>query len=141
MKIMNHRLHLLIAAGVVVLTHAPFAGADMSTSHGGLGMNYAGDVPTTPARVAFQSPGMNYAGQIANASAAAFVPMDAAVETAERQTAGQALSAELTGTRSGPAYLVEFAGNGMNRNVWVDARTGRVEKIETLRVAASVPGD
>ncbi len=140
---MNHRQLLVLAAAVTGLTVAPVAGAYMFMSQSALGMNYSGEIANAPAAAGFQSGlGMNYSGKIANTSAAAaIVPMDAAVKTAETQAAGKAFSAELERSGSGPVYLVEFAGKGANTDVWVDAKSGKVEKTETVRLAKSAPGE
>ncbi|HTS52054.1 MAG TPA: PepSY domain-containing protein [Burkholderiales bacterium] len=118
---MNYRPLVLIASAVTGLTLAPVAGAYMSMFG-----SYPGSVSET----------------LANAPAAvALVPMDAAVKAAEHQVTGKAFSADLERTGSGPAYLVEFAGNGANTDVWVDAKSGKVEKTETIRLATLAPGE
>jgi len=115
---MNYRAILIVATGVAGLVQAPFAAAYMSMFD-----SYPGT---------FAQSGVNKPSIIA---------MDVAIKTAEGQTVGKAYSADLTLTDSGPAYVVEFAGNGVNRNVWVDARNGRVEKTETIPLATFAPGE
>ena len=118
---MNYRLLGVTAIAVGGLTLAPAAGAYMSMFG-----SYPGDLTQFNA-----SP--RVAGRL--------VSMDAALRTAENQVAGKAFSAELKSTETGPVYLIEFAGKGTNSDVWVDARSGKVEKTETTRLATFAPGE
>jgi len=137
---MNYRLILLLGTTITALAFTPIAGAQMSYAmvQHDRGMNYSGEIANSHTAVRSQGDtGMNYAGEITNTPAAvAVVPLDVAVKAAEKRVAGNAFRAELGRTNSGPAYLVEFAGNGAQTNVWVDAKSGKVERTQTVHLAS-----
>jgi len=140
---MKHGPLLLLGSVVTAFTFASSASAQMSYEmvQRDLGMNYAGQTANKQSTIALPAKiGMNYAGGNEAGTGVALVPMDKAIKTAENRVAAQAFSAELERTGSGPVYLIEFAGNGANTDVWINARNGKVEKTETIPLATSAPG-